>query len=132
MLWMRAEAGVMNSAHARMSFEKCSDARGIFAMTSHPAGQGLHPAMDQPTIEWGRNRTANCLHLADSLKEFALLASDHSTAKDIAVAPKIFRGRMHDEIGAEIEWALDKRRPGVVAGEKSASPVRDFSRGHEV
>ena len=58
------------------------------------------------------------LHLAESLEEFALLVGDDGTAEDIAVAAEIFRGRMHDEIGAEIEWALDQGRPGIVAGQE--------------
>src|SRR5689334_14994932 len=115
---MGSESGIVNPRYPWVIFKKGRYARGIFAVGPHPAGQGLHSAMDQPAIEWCRHGASNRLHLADSLEEFAFFTGDDGTAKDIAVAAEIFRGRMHDEIGAEIERALDQGRPGIVAGQE--------------
>src|SRR5262245_38974275 len=106
-LRMGEEPGIMHSGDARMSFKKNGDASCILAVSPHPAGKSLHSAVDQPAVEWRRHGSANRLHLADALEEFALGAGDDGAAEDIAMAAEIFRRRMHDEIDAEIEWSLN-------------------------
>ena len=48
------------------------------------------------------------------------------------MAAKIFCGRMHDQIRAEVERSLNDRRPGVVADQERAGRVRDFGDRREV
>ncbi len=48
------------------------------------------------------------------------------------MATKIFRGRMHHEIRAEIERSLHNRRPCIVAGAKRARAVGRFGDGGDV
>ncbi len=51
------------------------------------------------------------------------LLRDQCAAQHVAMAAKIFRGRMHDQIRAEREWSLDDGRPCVVANR--SAPGRD-------
>ena len=52
--------------------------------------------------------------------------------RHIAMTAEIFRGRMQDQIGAEIEGPLDDWRPGVVANAERAAVVHDFGDGGEI
>ena len=51
---------------------------------------------------------------------------------DVAMAAEIFRGRMHDEIGAERERLLNDRCPGVVANADRAAFVHDLVHGRDI
>src|SRR2546421_7188141 len=123
---MRVEPWIMHCIHARMIGQPCRDLERIVRMHAHPAGERAHSAQDQPAIEGRRNSANRALNLTDPLKNSRCLFRDNSTAHHIGMAAEIFRGRMHDEIRAEIEWALHDWRPRVVAYAERTRVMRDF------
>ena len=111
-----------------MRIKKRRHAPRVFALRVHSAGQRLNTAMHQPAIERSGHRAADRLDLAQTLEKFVIPPRDQCAAEHVAMAAKIFRGRMHDQIRAEGEWSLNDRRPCVVANQKRAGPMRDL--GH--
>ena len=87
------------------------------------------PASNRMVRARRRRNVCICAH---ALEKFIVLFRDNDPTDDIAMAAEIFRGRMHDEIGAEIERSLNDRRPGVVANAERAACVHDFGDGREV
>ena len=75
-------------------------------MRSHPPRQGTHAAQNQPAIERRGDRAAGILNRANTLKKGIVLFCDDDSAGYIAMAAKIFRGRMQNQINPQIEWAL--------------------------
>src|SRR6478736_9290437 len=113
----------MYARDSRMLREELCDFHCIFRVRAHAPRQCAHPAQDQPAIERRGDRAALVLDAADPLKKFIILFRNDDSSKNITMSAEIFRGGMQDEIGAEIEWSLQHRRPGVVANEKRAGVV---------
>jgi len=79
----------------------------IFAVRSHPPGQGFSFTQNQPAIEGRGDRAGRRLNRADSLKKFVVPFCDNDSTEHIAVAAKIFGGGMENEIGADFEWPAE-------------------------
>ena len=112
--------------------EKVRHFRRILGMRAHSPRQGPHSAQNQPAIKRRGDCAARILDRANTPEKIRRPFCDDDSAEHIAVAAKIFRGRMEDEIGAEIEWPLNDRRPGVIANTNAAGFVSDLCHGREI
>ncbi len=71
--------------------------------------------------------------MRDAFMQGVAACEHEGAAEHVAVAAEIFRGRVHDDIGAECERLLqDRRGKGVVAGEQRALCVRDLRERDDV
>ena len=95
-------------------------------------GQGADATQDEPAIEGRRDGAGSALDGSDFFEKRALFFRDDGTAGDVAMAANVFRGGMNDEIGAEIEGALDDGRPGVVAKAKGTGFMSEIGHLAEV
>src|ERR1044071_9272216 len=101
-------------------------------MGAHSPWQRAHAAKDQPAVERRGDRATFILNAANPLKKFALLLGNHNSAENIAMAAKIFRRRMQDQIRTEIEWPLQDRCPRVVAYKNYPGRAYDFRDAREI
>src|SRR5581483_3580965 len=106
--------------------EILSDFRRVLAMRPHSPWQCAHAAQDEPTIERRGDGAAGVLNVANAFEKVVVDLADENSAEHIAMAAEIFRGRMQDDIDAEVERALDDRRPGIVANANRISGVSHF------
>ena len=131
-LWMCGEARIMHPLDTSVSIQKRRHPLRVFAMRAHPAGQRLNSAMHQPAIKRSGHGPADRLDLAQALEKFVIPLRDQCAAEHVAMAAKIFRGRMQDQIRAEPEWSLNDGRPCVVANQKRPGPMRNLGHGRDV
>src|ERR1700751_5092102 len=122
----------MHASHFSMLREEFRNFERIFRMRAHTPRQRAHSAQDQPAIERRGDGTALVLDAADPPKEFIVFFGDDNSSEDIAMPAEILRCGVEDGSGAEIEWPLQERRPGVVTNESRAGVVYDLSNGGEI
>src|SRR5437660_11956860 len=116
----------MHALHLSMLREKIGDLRRVFAMRAHSPRQRAHAAQYQPAIKRRGDRAARILNAANALEKFIFDLADNDSAKHIAMAAKIFRGRMQNKIGPQIERPLNDRRPGVVTNRNCTNVTYDL------
>ena len=109
-----------------MFAEELRYAHCVFAMRAHSPGKGLQSAMHEPAIERRRHRAALILDAANTLKKFVIFVRNERTSEHVAMSAKVFRGRVHDQIGAEPERLLNHGAPGVVDNEARPNTMRDL------
>src|SRR5204863_8259547 len=96
-------------------------------MRAHSPGQSAHSAQNQPAIERRGDCASFILNVANALEKVVVLFRDQNSAQNVAMAAKIFCGGMQNQIGAEIEWSLKNRRPGIIADANRVHVVNDFA-----
>src|ERR1051326_3157244 len=101
-------------------------------MRSHSPGEGPHSAKNQPAIKRRGDRATFVLNAMNFLQKIILLPGNYDSAENVAMAAKIFGGRMHNQIGSKIERALQNGRPGIVANANCARLMNDLRERREI
>ena len=115
----------MDVPDLRMRREELGERQPVGAVLHHPDRERLGPAQHQPRIERSQDRAGRVLHELQPL-DVVVAHRDDDAAHAVAVAVQILRGAVDDEVGAELERALEVRaRERVVDDEPDAVPVRD-------
>ena len=100
---------------------------GAFAaVTLHPHRERLEPAQHEVAVERARHRADRVLEEPDPLGELGIVRG-REPADDVGVAAEVLRGRVHHDVGAELERALQVRRgERVVDDDARAACVREL------
>src|SRR4029079_13399777 len=94
--------------------KEIGDSHCVLRMPTHPPWKGAHAAQDQPTIERRGDRPTFVLNGADALKKIVLHFGNNNSSEDVTMTAEIFCRVMQDKIRAQIEWALERWRPGII------------------
>ncbi len=87
-------------------------------MRGHPQMQRPNATVDEETVERSGHRADRVLDETEPLIPVSESRDDHA-ADDVGVAAQVLGGRMHHEVGAELERPLvDRGRKGVVDGDQ--------------
>src|SRR5207253_5894938 len=124
---VRREPGIVHSLDALVVREKLGDATRVASLRAYAPGQRSNTAQREPALE-GRRHGATPLLDSTRLGEerVFLVARDERAAEDVAVPAEILGGRVHNDIGAEIERTLKHRSgPGVVDNQPGAGLLGD-------
>src|SRR6266498_4011455 len=105
----------MHTIHLFVPGKEIGDFHRVFRMRAHPPRQRAHATQNQPAIERRGDRSALVLNTADTLAKIILRLENDNPPKNITMAAEIFCRRMEDQVGTEIEWALQGARLGIIA-----------------
>src|SRR5437762_13675804 len=106
--------------------QKASDFHCIFRVCPHPPWQCAHPPQNQPAIERRGDCTAAILNAANALVELGVDLCDDNSTSHVAVAAEIFCRGMQNQVGAEIERALQHRSPCIIENAEHSDVVKDM------
>mmetsp|Transcript_11367 Transcript_11367/g.33473 ORF Transcript_11367/g.33473 Transcript_11367/m.33473 type:complete len:357 (-) Transcript_11367:468-1538(-) len=128
-LRMTLQTGVHRLCHCLVTLQKESNGEGIFRRRLHPHVQSLESTMGEVAIERGGYGSDPVLDEAQlGVQILGRRAND--SHDDVGVSPDVLGHRMHDEIGAVLEWILKVRRAeGVVDGEEGAAFMGEVGGG---
>ena len=133
MLRMAREPRIDDPLDPRMLFQPRGDMHRVTAMALHAQREGLDAAQRQESIEGTRHSADRVLQEGELLFQLIVLADDRRAADDVGVAVEILRRRMHDDIEAVLERALDPgRSERVIAHADEAAPMANFGDRGEV
>ena len=86
----------------------------------------FRPRQGEEAVERALHRADRVLQERDLLGEFGVVADHEHAADHVRMAVEVFRRRMHDQVGAVFEQALQRRRgEGVVDRDQQAALLRD-------
>ena len=115
-----------------MADEHRGDGLRVRAVPFHAHRERLDPAEHQVAVERARHRAGRVLEEADALGDLGI-ARDRAPADDVGVATEVLRGRVHDDVGAELQRTLQvRRRERVVDDDARAARVRELRHGRDV
>jgi hypothetical protein len=98
----------------------------VLAVRPHAQMQGLQPAQGQEAVEGPLHGADRVLQEGHLLGQFGIAADHRHAADHIGVAIEVFGGRVHHDIGAVFQRALqDRGSEGVVGHHQQAMPFRD-------
>src|SRR5207249_11202865 len=103
---MGTQSRIMHVLNLSMFGEKFRDLNPVFRVCPHSPRQGAHSTQNQPAIERRGDRPAGILDGPNELKKFTVLLCDNDPASYIAMPAEVFRGRMQNQIGAQLEGTL--------------------------
>ena len=133
MAGVRREPGIVHGVDGRVRLEEAGDRHRVGAVRAHPPRQGTNSALEEPAVEWRRHGTPDPLDEPQPLRELIVRPGHERTTKQVAVAAEILGRGMHDDVGAEVERALEhRRRPGVVHRAARAHCVGQFDKARDV
>ena len=102
------------------------------AVPLHAHRERLEPAEHQVAVERARHRADRVLQEPDALGDLGVVGG-REPADDVGVAAEVLRGRVHDDVGAELERPLqERRRERVVDDDARAALVRDRAHAEDV
>src|SRR5215216_1082683 len=122
----------MYACYFWMLREELRDFHRVFRMRTHAPWQCAHPTQNQPAIERRWDSAAFILNTADPLKKFIIFFGDDNSSENVTMSAEIFCCGIQDQVGAEIEWSLQHRRPCVVTNKSRSGVVRDFSKRSQI
>ncbi len=94
---------------------------------------GAHAAEQQPSLEGAEDRTIAGADGRDPLPEFIIARGNQRPGHNVAMAVQIFRGRMHDDVGAELDRPRqDRRGDRAVDGKARTGAVGNLGGGGNV
>src|SRR5262245_40555526 len=100
-----------------MRVEMACYGEAIGVVLQHADGERLDATRNQEAIHGGKTRAGRALDEINFLGVF-LFCEDDGAAGGVAVAVKIFRHRVDDDVSAKFNWALEIRaEKGVVYDE---------------
>ena len=91
-----------------MFFQKGGDCAPRLIVLLHSQRQRLRAAHHEPGIERRQDRTGAVLHKADPVRVF-FVVQNNNAADAVGVAVEILRRRVHDDVDAEFQRALQIR-----------------------
>ena len=99
------QARVMNLVNLGVIHERLSDEPGALAMGAHAGFERLHPAKREEAVHRARHRAHRVLHEAELLDPLRVRRDDNP-ADQVRVSADVFRDRVHDRVGAQLQRAL--------------------------
>ena len=116
-LRVRFETGVVHARHLWMLLEPARQLQRALRLREHPQFERLHAAVDDPGIEGRNGRPGGAQEADHAVHDWPLGAADRA-AQHPALAVEMLGCRMHDEIGAEFDRPLQRRRAQHVVHRK--------------
>ena len=110
-----------------MLFQPVRNAKRRGGLPLHTQRQRLDAAQRQKGIERPLDAADGVLQKAEALAQLRIVADDRDAADHVGMAVEIFGGRMHDEIEAVFERALQIRTGKSIIGERSGFSSRAMS-----
>ena len=102
-------------------------------MRAHAQVQRAHAAQQQPRLERAERAADLCTHGLHALPEGVVLTRHQHAGDEIGVAVQVLGGRVHHEVGAELERPRQhRRRDGGVDRHARAGRVRECRGGRDV
>ena len=98
----------------RVLREELGDVLGVRRVALHAHVERLQAAQHEEAVERARHAADRVLEEAEALGE-RVVAREHRAADDVAVAVQVLRRRVDDDVGAELEGALEVRRRNVLS-----------------
>lgn len=128
---VRAEADVAHPVDLGALSQQFGDRQPVLGVSLHAQRHRAHAASGKPGGE-GRRAGAEGVHLNAGGAHVLRPAGDHA-AHHVAVSADVLRGRVHDDIGAELE-RLEQRRgqERVVYDEFRIRPLRDLAQRPQI
>ena len=129
---MIGQTRIVDLAHERVAIQVLGDGLRVLAVLAHTHGERLDATQDEPAIE-RRGDTASRvlvkLHLAVEL----LVRGQNRAADDVAVPVEVLGRAVDDDVRAEVERLLQRRRgEGVVHDEQRIMLAGDTCDGGDV
>ena len=81
---------------------------GVVAVALHADGQRLHAAEDEPAVERSRHRAEGLLQEPEALGDGRIVGRGEP-ADHVGMPAEVLRGRVDDDVGAQLVGALEKR-----------------------
>ncbi len=132
MAGMRGQAWVQHLLDARVAVEELGDRPAVLGVLLHPQRQRLDSAQHEPAVERPGNGPERLLQERQALGDGRIVGGDEA-ADDIGVPAEVFRRRVDDDVGAELERLLQVRaRERVVHDEHRAGGVCRLSGSADV
>ena len=129
---MRWQAGVIDLLGRRVLGEELRHAPAILVVLAHAHGQGLRAAHDEEGVHRREDRARGVLNEGHLAGLFFIVEHDHA-ADAVAVAVQVFRRRVHDDVGAEFERALEVRaHERIIDDEADAAAPGDLGDGGDI
>ena len=119
------EPRIQHPRHRRVGLESSRDDRGGLAVTVHAHRERLDATQHEVAVERSGHRAGCVLDERELVAEVRICRRDEATDR-VRVSTEIFRGGVHDDIGAERERLLKIWRcEGVVDDNEHAVRVRN-------
>ena len=120
MLPMALQAGIGQASELGLRGEEFGDGAAIFLVGFHPQRQRLDAAQNEEALEGGKNSAGGLLDEEKALLVLGLRANERA-AEAIRVAVEKLGRRVHDDVRAERQWALQNGgHEGVVHADLNA------------
>lgn len=117
----------------RMCFKPRGKFACIFAMRFHPQVQGFQTAQRKKTIERSLHAANGVLQEGHLFCQLFVITNDQHAANNIGMAIQIFRGRMHHQMCAEFQRALqNRRRKSVIDRKTNAALAGKFGQARDI
>ena len=127
---MRFEAGVVHRLHALVRREKARDGHRVLAVHAHARRERADAAQHEPGVERRGHAADELAHVQRRRRTTRrCFAKRERAALHVAVAAEVLRRRVQDDVGAELDRTLQRRRgERAVDDEPRAALVRDAPR----
>ena len=122
------KAGVEDALRRRVLRQEGRDRVRVLAVAVHADGQRLHPAEHEPAVERAGDGAERLLQELQALGDGRVVGRGEA-ADHVGVAAQVLRRRVEDDVGAELERALEVGRgERVVDDDEGAGGVRGLGR----
>ena len=130
---VRRQARIVHAFDLLLRGQKIPDRARIRAVHRHARAQRAAAAQDQPGAERGQGGTGDVQAMRGFGEQHVAFREHQRTAQHIAVAAEVLGGRMHRDIGAQGQRALQQRGgEGVVDHRQCAGGMRDLHQRSDV
>src|SRR5690349_1956442 len=103
------EARIINATYGRMIDDCLNYCRCVSTMHIHARVQRSQPAEGEKAVEWSA-RNAETVRPPGKLFTQRRICGHHRSADDIAVSVQVFRSRVNDQVGTELDRSLQHWR----------------------
>ena len=132
MLRMAGQTRIIDARHGRMGLQPARHGQGTFGLGTDAHRQRLQATQQDPGVEGRQRRTRVAQHRFKLLLHVGL-AAQHGPTQHPALTIQILGGRMHDNIGAQFQRALQHRRgKGVVHHQQHPMAMRKLGQRPDV
>lgn len=132
-LRVRGQAGVDHLLDRGVGFQPLRQRQRVLAMRAHAQRQGLEAAQREEAVERALHAADGVLQEGQLLSQLGVVADHRDAADHVRVAVEVLGGRVHDDVGAQAERALQHRRgKGVVDHDQQAVLARDRGDGGDI
>ena len=133
MVRVRGQPRVDHLGDGIVALQPLRQRQRVVAMRLHPQVQRLQAAQGEETVERALHRAHRVLQEGQLFAQFGVVAHHQHAADHVGMAVEVLGRRMHDDVGAVFERALqDRRGEGVVDRDQQAVLLRDGGDGGDV